>query len=239
MIRFIQILEWLRRNPLPALMLLTSLFNAALVLVRMRFSDFDWSQIGSFNDLKHNRGIPTFLFLLWNLFLAWVPYLLSLTIQPAFERSRSWVISGSLFCLWLLFFPNAPYIVTDLLHLRDRSSIPHWYDVMLFFSFAWTGLTLGYLSLLEVRRFVLQQWGRAAAEIMALTTLALCGFGVYLGRVQRWNSWDILVAPKALLQDVLYSLTHPMAHAGTLGLAVVLTGFLILGYWVIRALVRE
>lgn len=173
-------------------------------------------------------GKITYIFLLWNLFLAWVPYGLSLLVANRKPRP-AWLLLPVL-GTWLLFLPNAPYILTDLVHLKARHGVPFWYDLMLILSFAFSGLLLGWISLLNVQQ-QLQHWIRPAYSwvLVALTSLA-CGFGIYLGRVLRYNSWDILSDPYALLQDVAAPLLHPRAHVGTIGTTLAFSGFLFLGY---------
>jgi uncharacterized membrane protein len=148
-----------------------------------------------------------FLFLVWNLFLAWIPYLLSLWVETAHRRRPRrwsiWLIAG----VWLLFFPNAPYIVTDFVHLLYASGVPWWYDVGLIAIFAWTGCFLAVGSLHVMQGLVRRVAGRLSSWLFVLATACLSGLGVYLGRFGRWNSWDALVAPHHLLADIAASLT--------------------------------
>ena len=85
--------------------------------------------------------------LIWNLFLAWIPFALALAVYDGFRRgaSRTLLLTGG--ALWLLFFPNAPYIVTDLKHLRTWEGAPIWYDVVMASAAAWAGLARGVVSL--------------------------------------------------------------------------------------------
>jgi uncharacterized membrane protein len=177
-------------------------------------------------------GKLTYIFLLWNLFLAWVPYGLSLLVVNR-KALAGWLVLPVLGA-WLLFLPNAPYILTDLVHLKARHGVPFWFDLMLILSFAFTGLLLGWISLLNVQQRAMQ-WIRPAYTwlLVAATSLA-CGFGIYLGRVLRYNSWDILSDPRGLLEDVAAPLLHPRAHAGTIGTTLAFAGFLFLGYVVLH-----
>ena len=137
------------------LLIASTLFSVLLFATRLIFIDFDLGKIQSIDDLIFYRGKQTFFFLNWNLFLAWIPYLIALSLPYFYQKLNSKILIGCLLFAWLLFFPNAPYILTDFLHLQKRTSIPIWFDLMLLSSFAWTGLMLGYLSLLEVKRFLL------------------------------------------------------------------------------------
>lgn len=179
----------------------------------------------------------TYSFLLWNLFLAAIPLGLSLLLgMMTPERRRFWLLPIS--ALWLLFFPNAPYILTDLLHLGRYSGIPLWYDLLLIVTAAWNGLMLGYASLLDMQRFVEERLGWLAGWAFSTGVLALSGYGVYLGRFHRWNSWDIVTNPFSLAYDILDTLLHPNHHHRAVGVTVLLGAFLLLGYLTLRALGR-
>jgi uncharacterized membrane protein len=218
---------------------LSSVFDCLLVFYRTYHAEFDWHLIQSFSDFKLYRGAyGTFFFLIWNLFLAWVPYWFSMALdlatrlKPNLSRWSITFLLGS----WLLFFPNAPYIVTDLLHLKERSSMPHWYDVLLFTSFVWTGLLVGFSSLFEVQRFLKSRFNATFAWFLTTLAIFLSAFGVYMGRFQRWNSWDIIRNPFTLVRQQIHILMNPMEHLGTLGVAVVLSGFMLTGYLTLNAL---
>jgi uncharacterized membrane protein len=124
---------------------------------------------------------------------------------------------------WLLFFPNAPYIITDLLHLTRRSAVPIWYDSLMVFSYALVGLLAGLLSLYLIHRVMDRLLGRGAARLVVTGSLLLAGFGVYLGRFERWNSWDLLTNPAGLLGNALVQLTNPTALRLTAVFALMLT----------------
>lgn len=222
------------RSRMFLLLSLLTLFDFTLLGCRLYLIDFDFSQIQSVRDLVFMRGIPTFFFLIWNLFLAWIPYWISLTLSGIKDGRFRRLRTGLTLILWLLFFPNAPYILTDLLHFRAVSGLPLWYDLMLLVSFAFTGLMLGWLSLAEVQDFLKTRYSRNFARMLTFCALVLCSYGIYLGRYQRWNSWDIVTNPVALFQDMFSVLAQPSVHAGTLGIAVVLGGFLTLGYMILN-----
>ncbi len=153
-----------------------------------------------------------FMFLAWNLFLAWVPLGIALLVYQRMGQGRLRGYHGLAgWASWLLFFPNAPYIITDLLHLRKPSAIPVWYDSLMVFSYALVGLLTGLLSLYLIHRVMDRLVGTLAAWGVVAGSLLLAGFGIYLGRVERWNSWDILTNPAGLLSNALGQLTHPPA----------------------------
>lgn len=179
----------------------------------------------------------TFVFLLWNLFLALVPFglstMLALTAGPL--RRRLLLPVGA---VWLLFFPNAPYILTDLFHLEPRPGVPYWYDLGLILSCAWNGLMLAYASLLEMHGLVGRRLGTAAGWTFVTLALVLSSFGIYLGRYLRWNSWDIITNPLMLAYDILDRVLHPLAYPRTYGVTVLFSVFLLLGYCTVRQLGR-
>ena len=211
------------------LLCIFTLFNFCLIGVRLHYLDFDLASIQSSEDLFSLRGTTTFLFLIWNLLLAWIPYWVSLAVAPSYERSKSPLLTGGLLFVWLLFLPNAPYLLTDLIHLRMRAPIPFWYDLMLLISFAWTGLLLGIISLYEVHRFIAWQWSKMAGWMIVIICVILSGLGVYIGRFLRWNSWDILTHPLELMEDLYYILVTPQTFAGS-GSIVLFAAFFLLSY---------
>lgn len=163
-----------------------------------------------------------YAFLAWNLFLAFIPLFLARCLGPL----RPGLPALLLLAAWLLFFPNAPYLVTDLLHLRARPGVPQWFDLLLLLSFAMVALFAGFESLRAVHRWIDERFSPRTGWIAAVGFLFLSGYGVYLGRFQRWNSWDLLHHPAALLHDVagpaLDPLAHPRAWAFSLGFGVLL-----------------
>lgn len=213
---------------------LSTAFCLTMVAFRMHYADISLSSMTSPGAIARSRGV-TFMFLVWNLFLAWVPYWIAISLKGFYKLSHSKIIAGSLLLGWLLFFPNAPYIITDLLHLHNRYPIPFWYDLMLFVSFAWTGLMLGLISLHEVRVFIRDIYSEKWSWFFVLGSTVLCGFGVYLGRCLRWNSWDILTQPGLLFQDIFYSLQDGMA----LKITLIFSIFLLLGYMTLNVLMSK
>ncbi len=225
-----------QRVKLFLLLLLLTAFDFTLLGYRLTVVGFDWSNVNSINDLVSVRGAQTFLFLVWNLFLAWIPYWVSLTLSNIKDGKFRRLKTGFILIVWLLFFPNAPYILTDLLHFRNFGGVPMWYDLMLLLSFGFTGLMLGWLSMMEIQDFLKSHHSRFVARGLTFAALILCSYGIYLGRFQRWNTWDIITNPVALFQDMFSVLMQPSVHAGTLGISVVLGGFLTIGYALLSAL---
>ncbi len=170
--------------------------------------------------IVHKTGRTNYYYLLWNLFLAWVPmffaYLMYHRIYNHTERLNAWKFWGlSLF--WLLFFPNAPYLITDLIHINERHAPSTWGDPLLFFSFALTGVMTGIVSLFIMRLNFQMYYSNKIGWIWTHLSILLCGFGIFLGRIQRWNSWDIVTRPDILIKDMVQQLDNPMAIYFTLG----------------------
>ena len=175
-------------------------------------------------------GNMVFFFLNWNLLLAWIPLGCALLLWRH-GRLRRLNLEALLLCaVWLLFFPNAPYIVSDLMHLDTRPPAPLWFDAVMLFSFAWNGLLVGFLSLWLVQQAVSGWFGRTAGWLMATAALAAAGFGVYLGRFERWNSWDLVVDPLGLAHNVARQILHPLAQPRTLAVTALFASFLLIAY---------
>ncbi len=170
-------------------------------------------------------GSGMYLFLGWNLLLATVPFLLALTIEAAVRHELPAPVP-LLFVLWVLFLPNAPYLVTDFVHLGTDPSVPIWYDALLFSAFATVGLVLGLMSIRILMRTARHRIGPTAAWAATVAISAASSLGIFLGRFEQLNSWDMLVRPVTVARVAL--VTGPLAHeaAFTLGFTV----FLITAY---------
>jgi uncharacterized membrane protein len=176
-----------------------------------------------------------YIFLNWNLLLAWAPLLLAsllwrLDRRRARAGRRRLLTMTLVFMGWLLFLPNSPYIVSDLIHLNPRDNVPLWYDAIMLFSYAWNGLMLGFVSLWIVQQLAARWFGQVAGWVLVLFTLTATGFGIYLGRFGRWNSWDVLVDPFGLLRQLISYARHPFDDPRTLGVTLLFGGFLIVAY---------
>lgn len=181
-------------------------------------------------------GQTTYLFLIWNLFLAAIPYLLSTTIIHSRWINGSFWKMFPLLVLWLLFFPNAPYIITDLFHLQPRQGIPEWYDLILITSFALNGLILGMLSLMHIHELIAERLHAFFGWLAAFVICLASGFGVYLGRFLRWNSWDMFSNPSPLIDDLKESLLGPPQYDQIHGMTLVMGMLLFLFYSLLKHL---
>jgi uncharacterized membrane protein len=183
-------------------------------------------------------GEPAFVFLTWNLFLAWIPFVLSLCVAAVHGRGGPrpllWVLGAG----WLLFLPNAPYILTDFIHLGRAGGAPLWFDAALIGTFATAGLALGLGSLLIVHHVVEARAGRVVGWLVAVSSLVLSAIGVYLGRFPRFNSWDVVTDPHGLFPVLLQRLADPLGNTLLLRFGVMMSILLLGSYLLVWALGR-
>ena len=184
-------------------------------------------------------GSSLFLFLNWNLFLAFIPWLFStlIIVKPNLQKKKP-VLLG-LFFLWIIFFPNALYILTDLFHLRINSLMPIWFDLVLILSFAWTGLLFGFISLIDIERLLTEYTNTKIVSFISVFLLFTASFGIYIGRYLRWNSWDIIISPFSLFYDISDRIINPLAHPGTWGMTFLMGLLLNMFYWSFKFLNSE
>jgi uncharacterized membrane protein len=218
----------LTRKPQLTVVALLLLWCAALIFYRINLA----------SDSPRGTGIKSMLWLLWNLFLATVPLLWSSAFKSFMAHKRS-VLAGVSFCLWLLFLPNAPYILTDLIHLSPRPGIPLWYVLALLLSCAGAGTMLGYISLMQVHAVVQCEYGKTVGWAVAAGSLMLCGFGIYVGRFLRWNSWDAFTNPIRLAKSMIGQFVDPGIHPHPLAVTLVFGTGLIIGYVSVRVMATE
>jgi uncharacterized membrane protein len=171
-------------------------------------------------------------FLIWNLFLAWMPYLMAIWAESSARRSWWRAILPS--TLWLLFLPNAPYLMTDFVHF-ERLGFVWWYTLGMLVAFAWAGCMLGVASLYIMQRIVRERLGAAMSWAFVLASCGLSGLGVYFGRFLRWNSWDVLFSPSGLAHDLRHLLGDPSNYPQMIGVSGLFACFLALGYLTLTA----
>ena len=207
-------------------------FNITLLLIIMSLFCF---------GISITRYIITdtkvFLFLNWNLFLAFIPWLLSSIV--VLKGIQNKVSLSVLILSWLLFFPNSPYILTDLFHLRARSSAPIWFDLIVILSFAWTGLMYGFISLMDIEKLLTKYLKEKYINLITIVFLFLAGFGIYLGRYLRWNSWDIIRDPFGLATDVMDRFINPFGHPRTWGMTLMMGVLLNMMYFTLKFIKNE
>ncbi len=153
--------------------------------------------------------------LVWNLFLAWIPFVVAYVAYiMSWQRKSMYFAIPAFAFLWLIFFPNAPYILTDLQHLgQGRANVPLWYDVLVLVWFSWTGMLLGIVSLNLMQEIIKRQWGRWAGWAFVFVVAGLTSVGIYLGRFARLNSWDILQNPGGIASSIPAWLDDPSARS--------------------------
>jgi len=137
---------------------------------------------------------------------------------------------------WILFFPNSPYILTDLFHLRMQSPAPIWFDLVVILSFAWTGLMFGFISLMDIESILYKYISPIFVNIISVGFLFIAAFGIYLGRYLRWNSWDIISNPFGLFNDVISRFVDPFKYPTTWGMTLLLGFLLNMMYFSIKLL---
>jgi len=191
--------------------------------------------IGARAFVKENVELSN---LVWNLFLAWVPFVLALLFYDLARRGGRTRLLVGLGVMWLVFLPNAPYIVTDVLILDHLVREIAWYDVVLVVSAAAVGLALGFVSLHLVQAVVTERLGRRAGWVVACGALVLSGIGVYLGRFQRWNSWEVLTEPTKITSGLATGLLDPLAHVRPLALSALFATATCVGYVLFTTLLR-
>ena len=183
-------------------------------------------------------GQLLFLSLIWNLFLGFIPYV----ITRFLAHHADWIESKWKFALttisWLLFLPNSFYIITDLFHLEERSVIPLWFDLALIFSFAWNGLLLGILSVREMEKIWETKW-QGSEVFFIYPIMLLNALGIYIGRYLRYNSWDIISNPLGLSEDIVYLIIHPIRNRFDWSMILCFSLFMTLLYLTIKKLSKE
>lgn len=184
-------------------------------------------------------GQLMFLFLVWNLFLGWLPYYLSSVLINKLQWIEDTKKFVPLFICWLLLLPNSFYIITDLFHLEERQPVPLWFDLALIFSFAWNGLLMGALSIRQMEKIVAAKWNLSSPFLFLAPLSFLCGLGVYIGRYLRYNSWDVFTSPFAVVQDVLYLAQHPLRSKFEWSMIICYGTLLLLMYMCGRSFTKE
>jgi uncharacterized membrane protein len=210
-----------RRVAVVASLAFLSLFVLAMIVFRVLYT-----------GTSEHTGIA------WNLLLAWIPFALALIV---YARARSDVLTPTLAVvgvLWLLFLPNAPYIVTDLKYVGHGGGVLVLYDVLLLSAAAWTGLLLGLTSLFLMHAVARRVVGVVNAWALVVGALTLSSFGIYLGRVQRWNSWDVFFRPGSLFVDIANGVVHPLSHPRPIAATILFTSFLLASYLVFYSFAR-
>jgi uncharacterized membrane protein len=202
------------------LLLLSIAFCMSLLLVRFVYSS----------------DTVAYSFYGWNTFLAAIPYLVSTQLIKLKKLKTPALL---LIIVWLLFFPNAPYMITDLFHYEQRADVPFWYDLMLVITAAWNGLILGMISLMNVEIFLSRHLKPLFVKACVFFSLLLCGYGVFIGRFLRFNSWNILTDVRGLAYSSAHHVLLPQRYPKLWVFTILFAVFLTIVYYTLKQLPRE
>lgn len=153
-------------------------------------------------------------FLLWNLFLAFVPFLIANIVTYRNFGKKTEIL---FLLLWFIFFPNAPYILTDFIHLGKQPFAPRWFDLILILSFGLTGFAFGFLSFKKIKIILQRRFPKINIFLLNALILYISSYGIYIGRFLRWNSWDIFSNFIPLMKDIFTTIIHPIQNAAAWG----------------------
>lgn len=201
-------------NGFERMVLLSILFTIVLVVVRYL----------STSDQQY-------FFYPWNLFLATVPYFFSRQLKN-YKRINLKVVA-ILLC-WLLFLPNAPYIITDLFHFEERPPVPYWFDLLLVVSGAWNGVLLGITSLMQVERFLKNHIKLKWIMPATIVLITACSYGIYLGRFKRYNSWSVVTNPGNVFHTIISHIAEPFEHEQAWMFTILFAALLCIIYFTVK-----
>lgn len=155
-------------------------------------------------------------FLVWNLALAWLPLMFAWWLKTRLKKT-SWATWRNvvLSLLWLSFLPNSFYLVSDFVHLHPTGEVSVLFDSVMFMSFAWNGLVLGFASVIIVHLELIKRLRQRLVLLLLGLAFLLCSFAIYLGRYLGWNTWDILVNPVGILFDLSDRIVRPTSYPNT------------------------
>lgn len=171
------------------------------------------------------------LYLTWNMVLAIAPLLVSGFLFWYLARPKVYMIVVVFSALvWLALFPNAPYLLTDFIHLRNGVTIPIWYNILMFFSAAWVGLLATFYSLAEVEILLRKKFSQHVTWVIISIVVLLTSFGIYIGRFLRWNSWDVFINPRELTNDIWQVLTPGGQHQDAISFVGIFFVFILVSY---------
>lgn len=151
-----------------------------------------------------------FVFLFWNLFLAIIPFVIS-TLFIYFIKGRrpNTLVFLLVGIFWILLLPNAPYVVTDLIHIGKFHGAPIIFDSFLLFTFSWLGMVIFSHSLSHMDTLIKENYGKLMVNIKIPSIILLTSIGVYIGRYMRFNSWDVVANP-SFFGNTFTRFMHPV-----------------------------
>jgi len=195
--------------------------------------------IGLFALRYASTQTPRYSFLIWNLFLAYLPLLIAVGLRRQLRlKPLLSPLSAILFFAWLALLPNSFYLASDLIHLQDTGEIGKLFDATMFLAFIFSAYLSGFLAVYLLHGELIRRFGRSVGHSFVALTFLACGFAIYLGRYMRWNSWDIFINPMGVIFDVSEPIVNPVAYPESL--LTTATFFLLLGtmYGVIWHLIQ-
>lgn len=183
-------------------------------------------------------GERDYLFIIWNLFLGYIPYFISSWVSRTPTWGAYWKKFTLVFIGWILFIPNSFYILTDLFHLGGHRGAPLWFDLALIISFAWNGLLLGILSVRHMEKIMELYIPGKTVWFFLYPVMLLNALGIYIGRYLRFNSWDVLTNPFGLLADIAQLVWHPVHFREAWAMVICFTILMILVYTTLKKISR-
>jgi uncharacterized membrane protein len=172
-------------------------------------------------------------FLLWNLFLGFVPFAVAY-ILLLFEAKMKFFLFLVLNGVWLLFYPNAPYMMTDLIHVQSQSSTVI-YDTLIIYSIATLSLFFGFYSLRWIFELWEKRFSKRTAMWVLIGSIVLSGLGNYLGRILRLNSWDLFTHPGRVFFDIWHHLWPISSNHVTYYILALFTIIQLMFFWLIHS----
>jgi uncharacterized membrane protein len=180
-------------------------------------------------------GSNHYSFIPWNLGLAWISLLLAVALvrNLKYHRWLGWQ-NFSLSVLWLVFLPNAWYVLTDFVHVTPTAEISQLYDIVLISLLVVIGFILGFGGLFLVHRELLRRFSVLRSYLFIEGAILIASFAIYIGRDLRWNTWDVISNPGVLI-NVSDKITDPFGSPRAINVTVlffVLTSVLYLAFWI-------
>ncbi len=176
-------------------------------------------------------GNASFLYILWNIVLAFVPFLISLILLLRTNKEnivKPFFIIG--FIIWFIFLPNAPYVVTDFIHLGRIHAVPVMFDIFLLFASAGVSLLMGLYSISHMEKMLLLKFSKKITNITIAIVILFTSFGVYLGRYFRFNSWDFFISHNSLMESIWKIFTESNNYANVYGYTLLFFAFIYISY---------
>lgn len=213
------------------------MYTSARTRLWLALAGSSFVSVGLFLASVHTTHSWEFEYLIWNLFLAWTPLFFTFWLLRVLRR-KLWSSWEALLVtvIWLSFLPNSFYMISDFVHILEVPPARVLYLVVVFSSFIFNGVILGYLSLFWVHQELLKRVSKRTAVMLVSVVLALCSFAIYLGHDLRWNSWDILRDPGGILVDVSNHIVDPVTYTTALSFFLLLGSLYVVVWYMARSM---